>query len=276
MTLPSSPPQPGAPPRVPVFATVREALRLMREYPRETMLPMFAIQAPVAIVSAIVTAVLYVTVFADDPVRQAGDLVSDGSGGPLFAFLAVTAFEVLFAQVARGATIVGVAAARRGEHRALAALLDPAFTRMGGLLALAVITTAVAAAGAVVAITIIGAVIAIFIFIRWAVVFESYMLEERRVFESLGASWRLMQGSMLRYLGVLLVSFGLVLLPFVAISLLELAIGGSRSAEVATTAVVTALQGILVVPLLVFLTAVTTVFYFNLKERPVDWNPAGE
>jgi hypothetical protein len=81
---------------------------------------------------------------------------------------------------------------------------------------------------------------------------------------------------MLRYLGVLLVSFGLVLLPFVAISLLELAIGGSRSAEVATTAVVTALQGILVVPLLVFLTAVTTVFYFNLKERPVDWNPAGE
>jgi membrane-anchored glycerophosphoryl diester phosphodiesterase (GDPDase) len=258
------------------MATVREAWRLMKRYPRQTLLPMFVIEVPVALISAIVTAILYVTVFKDDSVRAQADVFAEGGGGPLFAFLAITAFEVLFAQVARGATIVGVAAARAGKTRPLAELLDPAFTRMGGLLALAVISTAVVAAGVVLAITIIGALIAFFIFLRWAIAFETFILEQRGVFNALGQSWRMMQGNMLRYLGVLLVSFALVLLPFVAISLLQLIIGGGRTTEVVTTAIVTALQGILVVPLLVFLTAVTTVFYFNIKERPGDRNPAGE
>jgi hypothetical protein len=261
---------------VPVFATVREAWRLMRAYPAQTLLPMFVIEVPVALLTALVTALLYVSVFADEPVRSGADILALADGGPLFAFLALTAFEILFAQVARGATIVGVAAARQGDRRPLSQLLDPAFTRMGGLLALAIITSAVAALSVVLSITIIGALIAIFVFIRWAIAFEAFILEERTVFNALGTSWLMMQGNMLRYLGVLLVSFAAALFPFVAISLLELLVGGSRTAEVATTAIVTALQGILVVPILVFLTAVTTVFYFNLKERPVDRSLAGE
>jgi len=53
-------------------------------------------------------------------------------------------------------------------------------------------------------------------------------------------------------------------------------VGGGRDTVVIATAAVTIAQGVLVVPILVFLTAVTTVFYLNLKERPVDRNPAGE
>lgn len=276
MNQPPAPPARQPSPRVPVLATVREALLLIRDFPRETLAPMFAVEAPVALISALVTAILYVTVFRNEPVHAAGELLDKGAGGPLFAFLAVTAFELLFAQVARGATIVGVAAARRGEHLPLAQLLDPAFTRMGGLLMLAVVTSIIGVVGVALSVTIIGALLAIFIFIRWAVAFETYMLEGQRVFGALAESWARMRGSMLRYLGVLLVSLGVVVLPFFAISMLQLAVGGSRSQEIATTAVVTALQGILVVPLLAFLTAVTTVFYFNLKEQPVDRNSAGE
>lgn len=273
MTLPTAPTAPAA--RVPILGTVREAWRLIAAFPRQTLLPMFAVEAPVACISAVLTAVLYLTAFNGSDVWLPGDAVA-GRGGLVFAYFALAAFELLFAQVARGATVVGVAAARSGRRAPLAELLDPAFTRMGGLLALAIVTYAVLFLGIVLSITVIGAVIALFIFLRWSVVFEVFMLEDRRVIVSLGESWHLMRGSMLRYLGVLLVSFGMALLPLVGISLLQLAVGGSRDAVVIATAAVTIAQGILVVPILVFLTAVTTVFYFNIKERPVDRNPLGE
>lgn len=273
MTLPSAPPAPLA--AVPVLGTVREAWRLIVAFPRQTLLPMFAIEAPVACISAVITAVLYLTAFHDRDVWLPGDPVS-GRGGLVFAYFAIAAFELLFAQVARGATVMGVAAARSGRRPPLAQLLDPAFTRMGGLLALAIATYAVLFLGVVLSITIIGAVIALFVFLRWSVVFEVFMLEEQRVMASLGASWRLMSRNMLRYLGVLLVSFGMALLPLVGISLLQLAVGGGRDTVVVATAAVTIAQGVLIVPILVFLTAVTTVFYFNIKERPIDRNPLGE
>jgi hypothetical protein len=81
---------------------------------------------------------------------------------------------------------------------------------------------------------------------------------------------------MLRYLGVLLVAFGLALLPLVGISLLQLAVGGGHDTAVIVTAIVTAAQGVLVVPLLVFFTAVTTLFYLGLKERKEASYSAGE
>lgn len=273
MTLPSAPPARVA--AVPILGTVREAWRLIVAFPRQTLLPMFVIEAPVACISAVVTAILYLTVFHGRDVWLPGDPVA-GRGGVVFAYFALAAFELLFAQVARGATVLGVAAARAGRRRPLAELLDPAFTRMGGLLALAIVTYAVLFLGILLLITVIGAVIALFAFLRWSLVFEVFMLEEQRVGASLGGSWRMMHRNMLRYLGVLLVSFGLALLPLVGISLLQLAVGGGRDTVVIATAAVTIAQGVLVVPILVFLTAVTTVFYFNIKERPVDRNPAGE
>lgn len=266
MTLPQTPARPDAP-GVGVFAAVREALNLIRTSPRQTVLPMLAIEVPVAVISAIATAVLYFTAFRHESVYDTTGVINSGTGGQLFALLVIAAFEVLFAQVARGATIVGVARARDGEHPPLVELLDPAFTRMGGLFAVAIISTGILALGIITSVTVVGAVIALFIFIRWAVAFEAYMLEELRVFPALRRSWTLMRGNMLRYIGVLLVSFALILVPFVAISLLQLAVVGGRTVQIMATAAITIGQGILVVPLLAFLSAVTTVYYFRIKER---------
>lgn len=252
---------------VPVFATVREAWRTIADYPRLTLLPMLVIEVPVAFIAAVVTVVLYLTVFRHESVLAATTIVNQSNGGPLFALFAITAFELLFAQVARGAAIKGIASARSGQSPGLSALLDPAFTRMGGLIALAVVSGAVLVAGALTAYTLIGGVIALFLYIRWAVVFEALMLEDRTVMGAFARSWRLMNGNMLRYLGVLAVTIVLLAVPFVAISLLDNLIAGGRTTRVIMTGVITFAQGILLVPLLVLLIAVTTIFYFKAKER---------
>lgn len=255
--------------------TVRQAWRLIVANPRQTVLPMLAIEGPVACITAAITAALYLTAFDGRHVWLPGDALS-GQRGPVFAYFALGAFELLFAQVARGATVLGVANARAGKRVSLQALLDPAFTRMGGLLLLAIVTYGIIFLGIVLSITIVGALIALFIFLRWSLVFDIFMIEEQPARASLSKSWGMMRGNMLRYLGALLVAFGVALLPLVAISLLQLAVGGGRDAVVVGTAIATALQGVLIVPILVFLTAVTTVFYLNLKERNDVRNLAGE
>lgn len=272
MNSPAAAPAAGP---VPVVGTVRQAWQLIVSFPRQTLLPMFAIEVTVACISAVVTAILYLTTFDGQNVWLPGDAVT-GRAGPVFAYFALGAFELLFAQVARGATVIAVAEAHAGRRVPLPELLDPAFTRMGGLLALAIVTYGIIFLGIVLSVTIIGALIALFIFVRWSLVFEVFMLDGASVGGALAGSWAMMRGSMLRYLGVLLVAFGLALLPLVGISLLQLAVGGGHDTAVIVTAIVTAAQGVLVVPLLVFFTAVTTLFYLGLKERKEASYSAGE
>ena len=103
------------------------------------MLPLAVIQFPLALAVAVLTIGLYLTAFEDQPVEAMQDAVTAGTGAPLFLFLATTAAQALFSQVARGAAILSIAGEINHRPLSLTGALDPAFTRMGALLALAVI-----------------------------------------------------------------------------------------------------------------------------------------
>lgn len=264
MSVQAPPLAPAALPPVPVRGTVAEAWRLLRQYPRLVLLPMYAVQVPVALVSAVVTLLLYFTVFANEPVMSPADLIDGGASGPLFAFLAMTAFEGLFAQVARGATITGVAAAANNRPETLPRLLDPAFSKMGGLLVLVLVQFAILMFGAV---TIVGLPFALYALLRLDLSIEAYLLENTRPMGALRRSWVILKGSLWRFLGAMFLSALLVVIPFVAISSLTALVFGGRTAQLVTIAVTTLVQAILVVPLLAFFTAVTTLFYLRVKVR---------
>ncbi len=257
---------PAAPvlPPVPIRGTIADAWRLMRRYPRLILLPMFAVQVPVAAVSASVTLVLYFTVFSGEPVKAASDLINAGPSGPLFAFLAVSAFEGLFAQVARGATILGTAAALRDRPEPLPNLLDPAFTRLGGLLILAIAPLLLFLG---LAATIVGLVLVPYLVLRLGLVMEAYLLDGVTPAGAFRRSWTVLSGSLWRFFLTLLLAITALIVPLFVMSSFSLLIAGGRTTQLLATAAVTLIQGVLVVPMLAFFTAVTTLFYLRVKER---------
>ncbi len=246
-----------------VRGIVGSAFRLVSRNRREAMLPLAAVQVPVSIATAVATAVLYLTVFRDDPVQATDKLIEDG-GGPLLAFIILTAIEGLFAQVARAATVVSIAGVALAKPKSLSAALDPAFTRMGGLLVL----VAVVAAGAGLAlISVVGLIFLPYIALRLALSVETYMLEGLGPTAALRRSWELMRGNVLRFLGVILLAFLVLLGPLASLSILGAFVGGGRTARVIEIAFLTVAQGILVIPLIAFLTATTTLYYLTIKAR---------
>lgn len=234
----------------------------MRRYPRLVLLPMLVVQLPVSVVSATVTLVLYLTVFSGEPVRTTSQLLDAGLSGPLFAFVATSAFEALFAQVARGATVVGVAAAVRDQAEPLPKLLDPAFTRMGGLIVLAVVPLALFAG---LAATVIGVIFVPYLVLRFGLAMEAYLLDGVTPFQALRRSWWVLGGSLWRFLLTVVLSGLVLMIPLLLISSLSVAVAGGRTTQVVMTAAVTLCQGVLLVPLLSFFTAVTTLFYLRVK-----------
>lgn len=254
-----------------VRGTIAEAWRLLLANPRQTVLPMLAVQAPVAVIVAVATAVLFLTTFSDEPAENANKLLSDGSRTVVMALLMLTAFEALFAQVARAGTIVGAAAAAGGKHLSLPQTLDPAFTRMGGLI---VMTIAFLAVIALAVVTIVGIFLLPYLALRLVLAFEVYMLENIGPMDAFRRSWRLMSGNVLRMLGVLLILTALFLLPLLLISTVGLIEGGSRTTTVLINATAALVQGLLVVPFLALVTTTTTLFYLKAKANLDDRRPA--
>jgi hypothetical protein len=271
-----------------VWGTVRDALLLVRDNPRAAMLPMAVIHVPAAFISALVTVFVYFTVFGDRDFLPSDELIAAGASGPLFLFLALAAFEGLFAQVARGATICSIAGVVSSKRRTLTEALDPAFTRMGGLIVLAVLF----AVGAVVlAVSFIGIVLIPILGLRLALAFEAYILEGLTPGAALRRSWGLMgpipgrpvsfigqvfSGTMLRLLGILIVVGLLAAVPLIVISsvLPELVTGG-RDGRVVTSGFVTIVQAVLLTPIIACITATTTLFYLRLRELREGKGAAG-
>lgn len=256
-------PVPALPPLPPVRGTIANALRLVWRQPRETMLPLLAIQLPVTLAVSALTVILYLTVFKDEPVEGMQDALAGGRGAPLFLFLATTAAQALFAQVARGAAIVSIAAAARGKPVALTGALDPAFTRMGALLALVLI---VGVAVVLAFVSIVGLVFLPYLAVRTALCFEAMMLEGLSPLAAIRRSWNLTHRNVLRLLGVVLLSAAVVALPLLAVSALGGAVAGGRTARVLETGFYLLAQGVLIVPLVAFLTATTTLYYIRIRE----------
>lgn len=260
-----------------IRGTLSESWWLLWRQPRLVLLPWLAVQLPVAALGAAVTAVLYLTVFRSEAVKPTSDLFSDGATAALFVYLAVTAFEGLFAQVARAATIVSVAATVRGKPKTLTEALDPAFTRMGpiillvALLGLCLASTLVAVsilvlipfAGAAIALAILS-----YVAIRTSLSFEALMLEAVGPWQALRRSWAITRGRTLRLLGLILAAFVSIAIPLLCITSLSYLITGGRTVEVILTAAVTFAGGVFEVPLFAFMSTVTTLYY--LKAREMD------
>lgn len=242
--------------RMPARRVIGTAWGIVTGYPRQAMLPVAVIQIPVAIVTGVILAVLLLTVFGNEEIDTT-------KGGQMLALLLLSAAQALFAQVARGSTIVSIAGVIRGRPLSLTESLDPAFSRMGGLLALVVFVSA----GVLVAfVTLIGLVLLPYLVLRLALAFEAFMLEELGPWQALRRSWQLMSGHMLRMLGVVLLTAVILFGPFLFVSLLGEAVRGDRNTQVILGAAYSVAQGVLLVPIVAFVTATTTVFYLNLRE----------
>lgn len=264
MSVQPPPVAPAGRPTVSIRETLLQTRQTIVERAGQTLSPMFAVQMPVAVISAIAIVFVYLAVFPDEPVRPLSEMVSDGSRGLLFALVTTEAFQLLFALVARGATVVAFAAAANGKHMSLSEALDPAFTRLGGLLLLAFTLAAVVIAGVF---SIIGIFFLPYLLIRWGLAVECYMLEGQSAFGSLRRSWQLTSGVTLRLLGLLLAAIALMILPLLAILALGLVVGGGRTAEVLLAGGIGIVQSALEIPLMVYLSGVTTLFYLKVKVR---------
>ncbi|MFN0146113.1 MAG: J domain-containing protein [Dehalococcoidia bacterium] len=251
--------------------TVAEAWRLLVRHPAAIILPQLAVEAPVALVLSALTTILWFTAFANEPFIVVTEITRDVAAGLIFTLVAVQAATILFSQVARGATILAAAAAFHGRPQPVAASLDPAFTRMGGLIVQALI---LGAALVSLAVSVVGIVLLPFAAARFGVSTEILLLEKRGPIAALRGSWQLMSGQVLRFLVTIILAILAAVGPFLVITLLlELGIAGDRDQQVITYGIVSFVQVILLAPVVAFLTTVTTLFYLKVRST-VDAQPA--
>jgi membrane-anchored glycerophosphoryl diester phosphodiesterase (GDPDase) len=178
---------------------------------------------------------------------------------------------VLFGQVARAATIVSVAAAAGGKPKSLVEALDPAFTRMGAIVAQAVVLAAI---GGMLIISVVGIVLFPYVAGRLAASTEVMMLENQRPVGAMVGSWRLLSRRVTRLLGTVLLAILICLGPLLLLSVINLAVTGSRDEQVISSSLITVVQALLVTPVVALLTAVVTLFYLKAKEIDSGRRPA--
>ncbi len=252
---------PGAKP-LGVRATVGAAWSVVRRHPRETILPALVVQTPVALIISVVVVAFYFTGLRHEQNVAPQEVLDHGGRGAQFLVAATAAAQGLFGQVARAASILGIAGVHTGRPLRLVEALDPAFTRMGTLLALAI------AFGLLLfglAATVVLLPLALYLALRLALAFEFCIIEKRGVGASLAGSWRLLRGSLLRFaLGAIVLAATLIG-PFAVISLLNLAVAGGRDTEVILYGITSFVTNVLVTPLVTVITAYTTISYLKLK-----------
>lgn len=254
-----------------VRRTVRDAVRLVLEFPSAVMGPLLAVQLPATTLVAIATAILYLTTFDDREVIAPGNLLLAEDGQQQFVLAILAVVDAFFTIIAITATIVAITAAAQRSPLPLAEALDPAFTRIGGLVGLALILNFGAA---ILVVTVIGIPVLVYLAVRLTLTFQSYMLEEAGVRQALQRSWQLTRGNMLRLAGVLALGL-LAILPVFIFAFIAAGITPeSRDGEIVTIVVLGILQNIVVIPAAAIIVASTTLFYLNLKAQTHDAAPA--
>lgn len=251
---------------------LRESVRLMRAYPRATILPMAAIQVPLTILIAVASVVLYTTVFHNEAYPTGGIYGVNETGRPLFAMVIVLTVNGLFAFVAQGATTIAIAGTARGKPPGIAESLDPAFTRMGALVGLALILIG---GTVVLAFSIVGIVFLPFFALRMALAINALMLENLTPLQAIRQSWQMMKGNMIRLLGALLLTGVVVFIPVLIIQALGLlAADSGRTTRMIADTILSIVDGLVAIPFVVLPIAVTTLFYLDLKARNDVRNPS--
>jgi len=238
----------------------RVAYRLLRERPRQSLAPYAAVMVPLSVATAVVSTALYLTVFRNEKYPPGFNEVD----AVLFVTLCVFAVSFVFSSVGHGAAIVGTTAAYRGQPKRIAEILDPAFTRLGALLSIAIILGALLFG---LAITLVGLPIAAFLGVRLSLAVQVMMLEERSPLGAIGETWRLTSGHALRLLGLL----GLLILVALPLALLLSVVpaaweGEGRTARILLDGMTDLAIGLASIPLGAYFGAATTVYYLKLRE----------
>ncbi len=265
-----APQAPNRPAGIPVYATLGDAWRLMARYPRAILMPMLVIEVPLAILTAAASAILYLGVFSNETYPPGGLLGVDEAGSPAFAAALVASINALFVLVGQAATIVAVADASRGRPRPVAQSLDPAFTRMGALLGFAFLLVAIVGG---LALTIIGLFVLPYIALRIGLSLQVLILEGQSPFRAIRGSWTALRGRLFRFLGIISLTF-VALLPVLAFRAIHFAFDDAgRETRIAADSVFAIIESLLILPVAVFATAATTLFYLQIKARN-DARPA--
>jgi hypothetical protein len=190
----------------------------------------------------------------------------DSPSGLVLSLILMTAIYLFLSLVATGATIVAVKAVIDRKPRNLVEALDPAFTRMGGLLFIGGILYAVVLG------TVAGIVVLVYFLLRWGLAVHAHLLDGTGVFGSLGASWRALRGNMLRFTGVVLTVIPVALILFTvgsivfAIGLAPFSTDPGRTTSLIAQSLSALLLGFVAIPTGAYFAAATTIFYLSVKE----------
>jgi len=256
--------EPGPTRRPGVGETLGAAAKLMRDFPRETMLPLLAIQAPLVLGTIFLTVLLYSTAFSDEIYPRGGLTSASEDSTQVFVLILVVAVGAVLGLVGQGATIVSVAAIALGNRLTLSEALDPAFTRLGGLLLLTLIF---AIAGGLLAFTIVGLAVLPFLVARFGVAYQVFLLEKVSPIEALKKSWSMMHGNMLRLIGIILVGFLLILLIGALVPVSPAPGSMSQQLRMLIDAGLLILQGGTAIPAAAFAHAAITLYYLRIREE---------
>ncbi|MBK6560104.1 MAG: glycerophosphoryl diester phosphodiesterase membrane domain-containing protein [Dehalococcoidia bacterium] len=246
--------------------TWRQALRLVRSNLKATMLPLAVIELPLSILGAAFYFYLYHDLYPAADFESFSRLDSSPSG-LILALLLLMAVSMLFSLVGAGATIVAVRNLLEGRPVRLAESLDPAFTRMGGLLVLGAMFYLLLLA------TAAGIVVVLYFIIRWGLAIHALVLDGTGLGGSLKVSWRTLKGRMLRFIGVLLTGVLVAILVFTvgtivfATFLAPFSADPSRTTSLVAQSMGVILFGFVSVPTGAYLAAATTIFYISAKEQ---------
>ncbi|MEO8540894.1 MAG: hypothetical protein ABI577_14225 [bacterium] len=247
-------------------ATWLRALGLMRRNPRATLLPIAVTQLPFAVLTAVVFFYLFNNQYPNAKF-DSFDWLSNAPNGIRLTMVLVGAAQSLFSLVGASATMVSVAGLIKSKPVRLAEALDPAFTRMGGLLLIGALFY-----GFILA-TAIGIIVMLYFLIRFGLALQVYMIEGTSITGALGGSWRLLRGRMLSFFGLALatVPFGLALMIVtsivLAIAVAPFGADPGRTVDLVFQSIAILVVGIMLVPIGAFLATCTTIFYFAAKDQ---------
>ncbi len=268
----SGPPPP--PPALPPRAARRDedaalwlrTLNVMRKNPRATLLPVAVTQMPFAVGTAAVFFYLFYSAYPDADFTGFNWL-GEAPGGLRLTMALVGAAQSLFSLVGAAGTMVAVAGLAQGKPVPLAHALDPAFTRMGGLLVFGVVFNVL------LIVSSIGLIVFLYFVARWGLAIHAHVLDDASILGGFGRSWRLMRGRMMSFLALLLTAIPLALLLILGTSvvfgLLVAPFGTDpgRTTELIVQSV--ALFGVIVtfVPVAAYLATSTTLFYLSARDE---------
>ncbi len=250
--------------------TWRQAYQLLNANRKQLLLPLVVTQLPATVLSAVAYFVLLWRFFPEAEIQGLPQLDEEPRNYLLSLFVINGAYW-LFTLVGIGGTIIATRDAADGEATPLTSALDPAFTRLGGLLALGAIFFALTLA------TLVGLIVLIYVIWRMGLAMQQYVLGGSSVFGALGRSWLLLRGRMLRFAGMLLTLAPLSLVVLATgvlvggVAVLPLAtLESTRVVELGAASIGASVIGIFILPVSAYVAVATTLFYLNVRAEIDD------